>query len=80
MPDVLGTPGDPPGLLMNLVPGTSRPEPDETETTAAEYLALVAAVHAADPALFPIEQYPHHGRCAAATTSGGGRPTPMSAA
>jgi aminoglycoside phosphotransferase len=58
VPAVLGTPGEPPGLLMNLVPGTSRPEPDETEATAPEYLALVAGVHAADPALFPIEQYP----------------------
>jgi aminoglycoside phosphotransferase len=57
VPRVLGTPGEPPGLLMNLVPGTSRPEPDETETTAPEYLALVAGVHAADPALFPIEQF-----------------------
>jgi aminoglycoside phosphotransferase len=58
VPAVLGTPGEPPGLLMNLVPGTSRPEADETEATAPEYLALVAQVHAADPAQFPIEQYP----------------------
>ena len=57
VPLVLGTPGNPPGLLMNVIPGTSRPDPDETESTAAEYLALVAAVHAADPAAFPIEQY-----------------------
>ncbi|HEX5588195.1 MAG TPA: phosphotransferase family protein [Acidimicrobiia bacterium] len=57
VPQVLGTPGDPPGLLMNLVPGTSRPDPDETEATAPEYLALVAGVHAADPAAFPIEQF-----------------------
>jgi len=57
VPLVLGTPGDPPGLLMNLIPGTSRPDPDEIESTAAEYLALVAEVHAADPASFPIEQY-----------------------
>ncbi|MFI5054192.1 MAG: phosphotransferase, partial [Acidimicrobiia bacterium] len=57
VPQVLGTPGDPPGLLMNVVPGTSRPEPEETETTAPEYLALVAGVHAADPKRFPIEQF-----------------------
>jgi aminoglycoside phosphotransferase len=57
VPLVLGTPGDPPGLLMNVVPGTSRPDPGEIESTAAEYLALVAAVHAAEPAAFPIEQY-----------------------
>jgi aminoglycoside phosphotransferase (APT) family kinase protein len=57
VPQVLGTPGDPPGLLMNVVPGTSRPDPDETETTAAEYLSLVARVHAADPGRFPIEQF-----------------------
>jgi aminoglycoside phosphotransferase len=57
VPHVLGTPGDPPGLLMNVILGTSRPDPEEIESTAAEYLALVAAVHAADPASFPIEQY-----------------------
>lgn len=57
VPDVLGTPGEPPALLMNVVPGTSRPEPEETEKVAPEYLALVARVHAADPAAFPIEQF-----------------------
>src|SRR3984957_9289074 len=57
VPLVLGTPGNPPGLLMNLIPGTSRPDPDEMESTAAEDLALVAAVHAAEPAPSPLEQY-----------------------
>ncbi len=57
VPALLGTPGDPPGLLMNVVPGTSRPDPDETEAVAAEYLALVASVHAADPGAFPVEQF-----------------------
>jgi aminoglycoside phosphotransferase (APT) family kinase protein len=57
VPLVLGTPGEPPGLLMNVVPGTSRPDPEETEEVAPEYLALVAAVHGADPAAFPIEQF-----------------------
>lgn len=57
VPQVLGTPGDPPGLLMNVIPGTSRPDPEQIESTASEYLGLVAAFHAADPAVFPIEQY-----------------------
>jgi aminoglycoside phosphotransferase len=57
VPHVLGTPGDPPGLLMNLVAGTSRPAPEEIEPLAAEYLRLLADVHAADAASFPIEQY-----------------------
>lgn len=58
VPEVLGTPGDPPGLLMNVVPGTSRPPLDEVETTAPAYVALVGRVHAADPAAFPVEQFP----------------------
>ncbi len=57
VPRVLGTPGDPPGLLMNLVAGTSRPAPEEIEPLAAEYLHLLARVHAADATSFPIEQY-----------------------
>jgi hypothetical protein len=42
---------------MDVVPGTSRPAPEETEATAPEYLSFVARVHAADPASFPIEQF-----------------------
>jgi aminoglycoside phosphotransferase len=57
VPLVLGTPGDPPGLLMNVVAGTSRPDPADIEATAAAYLALIAEVHRADPSSFPIEQY-----------------------
>ncbi|MGE0795721.1 MAG: phosphotransferase family protein, partial [Acidimicrobiia bacterium] len=57
VPRVLGTPGDPPGLLMDLVPGTSRPDAEEIERVAPEYLSLVAAVHAADAAEFPIDQF-----------------------
>jgi hypothetical protein len=55
---VLGTPGDPPGLLMNVVAGTSRADPDEIEVVAPEYLSLIADVHRVDPTLFPIDQYP----------------------
>jgi hypothetical protein len=54
--EVLGTPGDPPNLLMALLPGTSRPDPDEAEAVAPGYLALVAEVHRADPAAFELEQ------------------------
>jgi aminoglycoside phosphotransferase len=54
---VLGTPGDPPGLLMEVVPGTSRPSPEEVEAVAPEYLALVSRLHAADPCAFPVEQF-----------------------
>jgi len=57
VPEVLGTPGDPPGLLMNLVAGTSQPQCEEAEAVAAEYMALVARVHAADPTSFPLEQF-----------------------
>ncbi len=58
VPLVLGTPGDPPGLLMNVVAGSSRPDPEQVESIAFEYLRLIAEVHSADPGAFPIEQYP----------------------
>lgn len=57
VPKVLGTPGDPPGLLTEFVPGTSRPGGAQVEAVAPAYLALVAQLHAADPRAFPIEQF-----------------------
>jgi aminoglycoside phosphotransferase (APT) family kinase protein len=57
VPQVLGTPGEPPGLLMNLVAGTSRLTATEAEAVAAEYLSQVARIHAADPTSFPVEHF-----------------------
>jgi len=55
VPEVLGTPGSPPGLLMNLVSGTSRPSPEEVEAVGANYLDLIAQVHRVDPAEFGLD-------------------------
>jgi aminoglycoside phosphotransferase (APT) family kinase protein len=55
VPEVLGTPGQPPGLLMNMVAGTSRPSAEEIEAVGAAYLELVAEVHRTDPTEFGLE-------------------------
>lgn len=56
VPAVLGTFDDPVSLLMNLVPGTSRPSAEEIEVVAPEYLSLIARLHATDVEAFPIER------------------------
>ncbi|MCU1344952.1 MAG: aminoglycoside phosphotransferase, partial [Acidimicrobiia bacterium] len=55
VPEVLGTPGRPPGLLMNMISGNSRPSPEEVEEVGPQYLTLVAEVHGTDPAEFGLE-------------------------
>jgi aminoglycoside phosphotransferase (APT) family kinase protein len=55
--DVLAETTAPTGLLMNIVPGSSRPAVDEIERVAPEYLALVAKVHQMDPEGMPIEAF-----------------------
>lgn len=55
--DVVRTFDDPVSMLMRVVPGTSRLSADETEAVAAEYLGLVARLHATDPAAFPVDQH-----------------------
>jgi aminoglycoside phosphotransferase (APT) family kinase protein len=54
---VLGSFETPDGLLMAIVPGTSRPTPAEIEVVGAKYMALVGAVHASDSTLFPVTHY-----------------------
>ncbi|MGD9794402.1 MAG: phosphotransferase family protein [Acidimicrobiia bacterium] len=57
VPQLLGTPGTPPGLLTEMIIGTSRPDPDEVEAVAPEYLAQIARLHAIDPREFDVDQY-----------------------
>lgn len=52
---VLGVFDEPVSLLMNVVPGTSRPSPEEMERAAPAYLALIARLHATEVAAFPLE-------------------------
>ena len=52
---VLGVIDRPAALVMNVVAGTSRPTDEQVEQVAAEYMALIAALHRADPAGFPLE-------------------------
>jgi aminoglycoside phosphotransferase (APT) family kinase protein len=54
---VLATFDDPDALLMAMVPGTSRPDPAEIERVGPAYMALIARVHATDPAPFPLRQF-----------------------
>jgi aminoglycoside phosphotransferase (APT) family kinase protein len=54
VPQVLGSIADPPALVMSMVAGTSTPSPDEIEQVAAEYMGLIATLHRADPAEFPL--------------------------
>jgi aminoglycoside phosphotransferase (APT) family kinase protein len=55
--EVLGTVDEPPSIVMNVVPGTSRPSADEVERVAPEYMTLVAKVHALDPVDLPMPQF-----------------------
>jgi aminoglycoside phosphotransferase (APT) family kinase protein len=55
--DVIATFSEPTALLMEVVPGTSRPDPSDLDAVAAEYMGLVAQLHAADVAEFPVEQF-----------------------
>ena len=57
VPQLLVTPGTPPGLLTEMIIGTSRPDPDEVVVLAPEYLAQIARLHAIDPAEFDVDQY-----------------------
>ena len=54
---VLGTFTDPDALLMGVVAGTSRPDPTEIEVVGPKYMALVAAIHAADSRHFAVPQH-----------------------
>ncbi|MGD9795874.1 MAG: phosphotransferase [Acidimicrobiia bacterium] len=54
---VVATFTDPDAILMRVVPGTSRPEADEIEIVGPKYMALIAAVHASDSSLYPVEQH-----------------------
>ncbi|MCW2529528.1 MAG: hypothetical protein JWM76_4388 [Pseudonocardiales bacterium] len=55
VPQVLAVLVDPSALVMKMVPGTSTPSPAQVDEVAAEYMTLIAAVHRADPALFPLD-------------------------
>ena len=55
---VLGARAEPDALLLGFMPGVSRPDATEIERVAPRYLALIAAVHATDPTMFPVEQHP----------------------
>jgi aminoglycoside phosphotransferase (APT) family kinase protein len=54
---VLGTRDDPDSLLMGFVEGESRPDPAEVERVAAQYMALIAALHASDATQFPVDSH-----------------------
>jgi aminoglycoside phosphotransferase (APT) family kinase protein len=54
---VLATFDDPPSMLMNMVPGTDRPDAAQIEAVGPKYMALIAAVHAADSTAFPVRQF-----------------------
>ncbi|MCM3924171.1 phosphotransferase family protein, partial [Frankia sp. AiPs1] len=49
VPAVLATLTDPAGTLLELVPGTSRPDPAAVEQAAPQYMALLARLHRIDP-------------------------------
>ncbi|WP_261569123.1 phosphotransferase family protein [Frankia gtarii] len=49
VPAVLATLSDPAGTLLELVPGTSRPDPAAVEQAAPEYMALLSRLHRLDP-------------------------------
>jgi aminoglycoside phosphotransferase (APT) family kinase protein len=55
--DVLGISTEPDALLMSYVDGDARPDADEIERVAPQYLGLVAAVHTSDATRFPVEQH-----------------------
>jgi aminoglycoside phosphotransferase len=56
VPELLGKLDDPPALVLELIPGTSRPDPDEVERVAPQYMELLARVHGLDPTQFPLRQ------------------------
>lgn len=58
VPEVLAILDDPTALLMTLVPGTSRPDPQDLDAVAGEYMGLVARLHSSDPGAFPVAQPP----------------------
>jgi Ser/Thr protein kinase RdoA (MazF antagonist) len=82
---VIATFDDPPSMLMNMVPGTDRPDAEQIEAVGPKYMALIAAVHAADSTLFPVRQYPTVQEAVAAelqlwkgnTIAGGGFAEPL---
>ncbi|WP_261558851.1 phosphotransferase family protein [Frankia tisae] len=49
VPAVLATLADPAGTLLELIPGTSRPDPAAVEQAAPQYMALLARLHRLDP-------------------------------
>ncbi|EIV91485.1 phosphotransferase family protein [Frankia sp. QA3] len=49
VPAVLATLSEPAGTLLELVPGTSRPDPAAVEQAAPEYMALLARLHRTGP-------------------------------
>ena len=51
---VLGTLEEPDALLMGFVEGDARPDAVAIEAVAPKYLALIARLHAADAADFPV--------------------------
>jgi aminoglycoside phosphotransferase (APT) family kinase protein len=57
VPEVLGTLTSPPGIVMALVEGTSRPDAAVTEAVANEYMSLVARLHQTDVAAFPLRSF-----------------------
>jgi aminoglycoside phosphotransferase (APT) family kinase protein len=56
VPRLLADFDDPPALVLELISGTSRPDADEVEQVAPEYVGAIARVHGLDPALFPVPQ------------------------
>jgi len=54
---VLATFDRPDALLMGMVAGTSRPDVEEIAAVAPKYMAMLAALHAADAASFPVPQH-----------------------
>jgi hypothetical protein len=58
VPRLRGTLDDPPGLVMELISGTSHPDPAEVERVAPEYMQLLARVHDLDPRDLPARQSP----------------------
>ncbi|MCW2620479.1 MAG: aminoglycoside phosphotransferase [Frankiales bacterium] len=57
VPELLAALDDPAGLVLELIGGTSRPDPEEAERVGPEFMTLIARVHDLDPADFPVPQF-----------------------
>lgn len=58
VPRVFGMIDDPLAAIMELVPGTSRPEAPEVEQVGAEFMGYIARIHGLSPAAFGLETFP----------------------